>query len=269
MRRIVSLGLLLLISPLQAKVVALAPHIVENLYAIGAGEQILATTAHSDFPEQADALPKVGNYARLQIEKILALQPQYVLVWRGGNPPEDLDRLEQLGLHLVDSNPKSLKDVAQELRKFGKLLGHEKEGERQAAAFEKRLEALRRRYEDKAPLKVFYELWPQPLTTIASGSWPQQVIELCGATNVFADLQGEYPMISQESVLAARPDVIIQPRDSARTIPSVDWSRWPSIPAVKHGAFSHPDADRLHRMTARVLDEAELLCQQLDLLREQ
>ena len=249
--------------PTQPRIIALAPHVVENLYAIGAGDFIVATTEHADFPVQAKNIPRVGNYVRLQIEQILALNPTHVIVWRDGNPADDLARLEQLGLHLVESNPQQLLDVAKELRQFGLLFQQEEQAMALALSFEEKLQAIRSQHRDSRPLKVFYELWPQPLTTVAQNSWPQQILTLCGVENVFASLQGDYPMISIESVLAMQPQVIIQPNDSARRIAATDWQQWPSIPAVAHQAILHPDADQLHRMTARMLNEAEQLCAQL------
>ncbi|MCM2681147.1 cobalamin-binding protein [Echinimonas agarilytica] len=251
----------------QPKVVVLAPHVVEMLYTIGAGDQILATTEHSDFPEEALAIPRVGNYVRLQIETILELQPDYVIVWRNGNPPDDLARLERLGLNIVDSHPIQLSDVASELRKFGQLLGHQARAEQQALAFEHKLQSIRERYQSTTKLRVFYELWPQPLTTVSRGSWPQQILDLCHVDNVLIDTKGEYPNVSLETVVALSPSVIIQPHDSARNIPATDWSKWPVIPAVKKNNILHPNADRLHRMTTRMLDEASLLCEALDQLR--
>ena len=253
---------------LNPRIIALAPHVVENLFHIGAGDLIIATTDHADYPEQAKQIPRVGNYARLQIEKIIALQPDYVIAWRGGNPPEDLKRLEQLGIKIVDSNPKLLADVAGELRQLGQLTGREKHANKLADEFESNLTSLKQRYASSTHLKTFYELWPKPLTTVAKGSWPQQIMQLCGAENLFEHLKGEYPMVSEESVLAANPEVIVQPHDSARPFQSKDWSQWDSVPAVAKGAFVHPDADKLHRMTPRMLDEAELFCERLDRYRE-
>ena len=241
---------------------------VENLFHIGAGDLIVATTDHADYPEQAKSIPRVGNYARLQIEKIIALQPDYVIAWRGGNPPGDLQKLEQLGVKLVDSDPKQLANVADELREFGKLTGRTAQANRLAEAFEADLLRLQQKYASRAQLRTFYELWPKPLTTVAKGSWPQQIMQLCGAQNLFEHLKGEYPMVSEESVLAANPEVIVQPHDSARPYQSKDWHQWGSIPAVAKGAFVHPDADKLHRMTPRMLGEATLFCQQLDEYRK-
>ena len=249
------------------RIVALAPHVVENLYAIGAGDLIIATSAHADHPKSAQALPRVGNYAQLQVEKIFALQPDYVIVWRNGNPAADLVKLEQLGLRVIDSTPHQLADVGEELRKLGLLLNKQEQAERVANTFEQGLNKLKQIYSQREKLQVFYEFWPKPLSTVANNSWAQQILEVCGAHNLFSHLKGDYPMVSLESVLAAKPKVIIQPKDSARTIPANDWSRWSQLPAVQEHAFIYPNADKLHRMTPRMLDEAKLLCQQLDLLR--
>lgn len=276
MKKITLISLVLIFSintnalakPNKPRIIALAPHIVEMLFSIGAGEQIIATTEHSDYPLQAKAIPRVGNYARLQIEQILALKPDLVIAWKTGNPSDDLQRLEKLGLNIVYSQPNQLQDVASELRMFAKLSGKLHGGEPMASLYEQRLKALAENYEQKTPVTVFYELWSQPLTTIAGNAWPQQVLALCQVTNPFVAAANDYPQIGLEQVIVVNPDIIIQPRSAGEVNKNaVNWQRWPQLHAVKREAIIHPDADQLHRMTPRVLDEADRLCQQIDALR--
>ncbi len=253
----------------QQRIIALAPHIVEQLYAIGAGDQIIGTTAYADYPEAAKQIPGVGSYAGLQIEKIIQMQPDVIIAWKTGNPVEDLQRLEQYQLKVVYSDLTRLEDVARELRTFGKLTGRQAAAESQAVAYEQRLGALRQTYADKAPLTAFYELWSQPLTTVAGTAWPQQQIELCGVHNPFQDAIDDYPHVGLEQVLVTNPQVIIQPSKHSQDSPdAVEWEKWPSLPAVQHSAIFHPDADKVHRMTSRTLDEVEVLCQQIDDARQ-
>lgn len=252
----------------QQRIIALAPHIVEQLYAIGAGDQIIGTTAYSDYPEAAKQIPGVGSYAGLQIEKILQMQPDLIIAWKTGNPVADLQRLAHYGLNVVYSDLKRLEDVARELRTFGELTGRQAVAEAHALAYEQRLSTLRQTYADKTPLTAFYELWSQPLTTVAGHAWPQQQIELCGVHNPFEDALDDYPHVGLEQVLVTNPQIIIQPSKHSQDSPdAVNWEKWPSLPAVQHSAIFHPDADKVHRMTSRTLDEVEVLCQQIDDVR--
>ena len=247
------------------RIIALAPHIVEMLYSLGVGDRIVGVTAHSDFPEAAKKIPLVGNYARLKIEKILALNPDLIIAWKTGNPSDDLERLQKLGVNIVYSNPKNLSDVANELRKFGKLTGTSERADIQAKIFEKGLKSLQKQYANKAPITVFYELWSNPLTTVANNAWPQQHLNVCGAINPFIDGVADYPQIGLEQVVVTHPQLIIQPMSAGEPNPdAVNWSQFKEIPATKHKQLIKPNSDKLHRMTPRLLVELEKLCLNID-----
>ena len=147
------------------RIVALSPHLVEQLYSIGVGDRIVGTTDHADYPDAAKNIPRVGNYAQLQVEKILALKPDLVLAWTDGNPLADVNKLRQFGLHVVDSNPLQLTDIAKELRILGQLTGAVDAAEQQALLMEQGLAELRQTYSSKPKVVVFYELWQQPLSS--------------------------------------------------------------------------------------------------------
>lgn len=250
------------------RIIALSPHLVEQLYSIGVGDKIVGTTEHADYPHQARSIPRVGNYAQLQVEKILALKPDLVLAWTDGNPPADINKLRQFGLNVVDSNPLLLTDIAKELRVLGQLTGAEDKAEQQAQWMEKGLAELRQRYSTQQKVIVFYELWQQPLSTVAQKAWPQQQLELCGASNPFATAIGDYPQVSIEHVVASQPQLIIQPVSVNEPRTLLDWSRWPAIPAVKYQQFSQPNSDLVHRTTSRMLQGVRQLCADIDKARQ-
>jgi vitamin B12 transport system substrate-binding protein len=250
------------------RIIALAPHIVENLYAVGAGNLIVGTTEHADYPEQANNIPRIGNYARLNIEQVLAADPDLIIAWKSGNPSDDLARLEKLGLTIVYSQPNKLEDVAKELSYFGKLTGNALLGEKKSTEFLKHLASIKAHYQDKKALSVFYELWPRPLTTVANDAWPQQQLNVCQTNNPFINSETDYPQINVENVILKAPQIIIQPSSHGVNSPdNVNWQQWQDIPAVKNKAFIHPNADKLHRMTSRSLDELSLLCQKINEFR--
>lgn len=253
----------------KQRIIALAPHIVESLYAIGAGDQIIGTTAHADYPEAAKDLTVVGNYARLQIEKIVQLQPDMIIAWKTGNPSDDLARLQKHQLKVIYSDPQTLEGVGKELIMLGKLTGREKTAKTLANEYLTRLENIKQNYANKQKVRVFYELWSRPLRTVANKAWPQQQLELCGASNPFANAQDDYPAIGLEQVLVTLPQVVIQPGQTGTDNPDgLNWSQWPHIPAAKNNFIFHLNADKVHRMTTRMLDEVVILCEQIDIARK-
>jgi vitamin B12 transport system substrate-binding protein len=253
----------------KQRIIALAPHIVESLYAIGAGEQIIGTTAHADYPKAAENILRVGNYARLQIEKIIQLKPDVIIAWKTGNPMDDLARLEKYQLKVVYSHPQTLEDVANELIMLGKITGREAVANSVAKKYLLNLQKIKQKYATQNKVRVFYELWSRPLRTVANKAWPQQQIELCGASNPFADAQDDYPSVGLEQVLVTLPQVVIQPgQHSADSPDGLNWPQWQHIPAVKNNFIFHPNADKAHRMTIRMLDEVVVLCEQIDAARQ-
>lgn len=251
------------------RVIALAPHLVESLYAIGAGEQIIATTAHADYPAAAKDILVVGSYARLQIEKILQLKPDLIIAWKTGNPIDDLARLEKYQIKVIYSNPQTLEDVAAELLMLGELTGRSAQANKLAESYLTKLENIKQRYANLEKVKVFYELWSRPIRTVAQNAWPQQQISLCGGVNPFANAKDDYPSVGLEQVLVTLPQVVLQPSKSTNGDPdSLNWLQWPHIPAAKNGFIFHPNADKVHRMTTRMLDELVLLCEQIDTARK-
>ncbi|MEW6982173.1 cobalamin-binding protein [Colwelliaceae bacterium 6471] len=251
------------------KIIALSPHIVEMLFDIGAGEQIIGTSDFADHPEQAKTIPRIGNYLRLQIERVIELQPDIIFAWKSGNPSDDLARLKTLGFNIVYSQPNTFADIAHEMKYFAELTGHREHGARVAAQFIKDLNTLQARYQDKAPIQVFYELWSRPLTTIAKGSWPQQHLQICRAVNPFEQASTPYPQVNIERVLQAPIELIIQPLSiNQKDREGFNWEDWPSISAVKANRIIRPDADALHRMTKRSLTELNRLCGEIDKVRQ-
>lgn len=270
------LGLILLaVSASQAladkplRIVALAPHIVENLYAIGAGDMIVGTLDYADYPQEATKIERIGGYNGISIEKLLMLNPDLVIAWKSGNKAEDLAQIKRLGIELQLSDPRSIEGVASEILKLGQLTGHIEQSKKVAEAFTARLNAIKATQQDKTILKGFYQLWPEPMMTVSKNTWINQLIETCQVTNVFANSDTDYPQISIENVIVTKPQIIIVPDEkSKRTIPTVNWQQWPEIPAVKYKQFININADLLHRFTPRMLDGLAQMCDKVETSRE-
>lgn len=255
-------------------IIALSPHIVEMLYAIGAGDQIIGTTDFANYPEAALTIPRIGNAMKLQLERVVAMQPDLIIAWQSGNPSTDLARLTELGLTIVYSEPKNYRDLAQEMIHFGQLTGNAEQANQQAELLLANLSALENRYKNSEAINVFYELWHKPLTTIAQGAWPQQNIDICNAVNPFEHAEIAYPQVNIEYLVKQSIQVIIQPesftakKENKPPTERFNWQQWPMLDAVKYNKILQPDADALHRMTPRGLVELKNLCDDIDQARQ-
>jgi len=250
------------------RIVSLAPYLTELLYAAGAGDAIAGTSEFSDYPAAARDIPRVGGGGGLDIEAIIALQPDLVVAWQSGNPAGQLERLQSLGMRLFLSEPRRLLDVPGTLVRLGQLAGHEPVAQAAARAFEVRYRELQRRYSTRPTVDVFYQVWRQPLMTVNGEHLISDVIRLCGGRNVFSDLPVLAPQIDLEAVLAADPDVIIVGTGgTGETAELQDWSRWPMLAAVAQRHLYGVQRELLVRHSPRILDGAGQVCGILEKVR--
>ena len=251
------------------RIVALAPHSVENLYSAGAGDKLVGAVSFSNFPEAARRLPEVGSYNAYSLEAIANLQPDLIVMWGSGNGMQTLEKLELLGVPVFVSEPRQLADIPRVIRQLGQLAGSTQTSETEAQRIEAGLAVLGTSFTAGPAVSVFYEIWNQPLQTINGDHLISQVIELCGGENIFADVGTLAPRVNLEAVLVRAPQAIIASGMSeARPEWLDDWRRYPFLPAARNDAlfFIHPD--QLQRPTARVLLGARTLCEQLQSVRD-
>ena len=260
-------GIAVDVPPDPKRIVALSPHLAEIVYAAGAGAKLAAVVRYSDFPPEAARLPRVGDASRLDVERILALKPDLVLGWKSGNPLHDLARVERMGFPLFVTEPSRVADIPRLVRTIGALAGTAAAAEKAATAFERELERLRQRYSTQAAVRVFYEIWHRPLLTVNGRHLISDVIALCGGLNVFADAPVLTPSVSLESVLAARPDVILGGSSAMR--PGDLEAEWAAAPvgALRSVAVRHVPADVIQRQTPRMIEGARVVCGHLDEVR--
>lgn len=250
------------------RIVSLAPHITELVYAAGAGERLVGNVEYGDFPPAAAKLPKVGGYSRLDLEAIVALKPDLVLGWESGNLPAAVARLRALGftVHLSQSN--RIEDIAGELEQIGKLAGTEAAAGAAATAFRQRYARLAARYSRRPPVEVFYQIWKQPLMTVNGQQIISDAIRLCGGRNVFAALPILAPTVTVEAVIAANPEVIVASgMGDSRPEWLDDWRRWTTMAAVARDNLYFVPPELIQRHTPRILDGAEMLCAHLETAR--
>ncbi len=246
------------------RILTLAPHAAELTFAAGAGARLLGTVSHSDFPETAENIPRIGDAAHLDRERILSLAPDLVIAWPSGNRGGDLRWLEQQGIPVYHSEPRRLDDIAANLMDIGTLAGTADSARASADSFRGHLARLGQTYARKPPIGVFYQVWPKPLMTISDRHFISEVLRLCGAENVFSGVSGLSPRISREAVIHADPEAVVAATISGdHNDPLAVWRPWKSLRAVRQGNLFTVDADLIHRPTPRLLDGAEHICRQL------
>ena len=250
------------------RIVSLAPHVTEMLFAAGAGDRVVGTVDYSDYPPAAKSIPRIGGYSRIDLEAVAALKPDVVVGWESGNAAAAVAKLRGLGIKVYLTQPNRIEDIAGSVERIGRLAGTEKEAAAAAANFRERLGRLLGRYSARPKLRVFYQIWKQPLMTVNGRQIISDAMRVCGGENVFADLPTLAPTVTAEAVIAANPDVIVASgMGEARPEWLDDWRRWPSLAAVGRDDLYFIPPELIQRHTPRILDGTEKLCQHLESAR--
>ncbi len=247
------------------RIVSLAPHATELLFAAGAGARVVGVSAYSNFPAEASRLPSVGDAMRADLERIIALKPDLIVGWKSGNNPAQLARLRALGLPVFDSEPRRFDDIASSLERLGTLAGSD-EGRVAAARFRDALQKLRERYSARAPVTVFYQIWPSPLMTLNDAHIVSEAIRLCAGVNLFGTLAPLAPTVSREAVLKADPQAIFVSDEDARAFDR--WRGFGKLSAVRSDNLFRVDGSVMNRAGPRMLTATARLCEQIDAARQ-
>ena len=249
------------------RIISLAPHTTELIYAAGADQQVIAAVDFSNYPEKAKDLPRVGSGYLLDIEAIIGYKPDLIIGWGSGNQQAQLEKLKILGLSVYLSEPKTLEDIAENLRDLGLLLGESEQANIRANEFLSGINNLKKKHQHDKKVSVFYQVWNMPLFTVNGEHLISKVIDLCGGDNVFKSVQALSPQIDIESVLEKNPDVIVAGMAEGRGDWLNAWNKWPRLNAVKNEHVYAINADLIVRHTPRILQGARKMCDILDKVR--
>ena len=237
-------------------IVALSPSAAEILFTIGAGDQVSAVSEFTDFPAEAKAKPVVGGFdgKTLSIETIMSFKPDLVYLTEGMHNFL-IATLESNGIAYYVSKGESIASVEKEILEVGKITGHEKEAAKVVDDMEKKLKKAAGAAKKDGPIKVYWEVWNAPYMSAGSTSFINDVIKAAGGENIFADLSDAYPMVSEETIIAREPAVILIPASTGLESSAVGLRNgWADIPAVKGGRVFVVDDNVYTRPGPRVAD---------------
>jgi iron complex transport system substrate-binding protein len=248
------------------RIVSLAPHTTELLYAAGAGGAVVGVSEYSNYPPEAARIVSVGGSSALDIERIVSLKPDLIVGWNSGNQAAQLDALRHLGIPVFASEPRSFETIASNLERISLLAGTGRVGMDAARAFRARLEQLTRRHRGEASVRVFYQIWREPLMSLNDSHLISQALHLCGGENVFGKLPQLVPTVNVEAVVKENPEVIISGSSKENDV-FAQWRVLPGIKAVASGNLYTIQSDLMSRSGPRALDGAEALCGLLEKAR--
>lgn len=247
------------------RIISLAPHITELVFAAGASNALVGVSEYSDYPEDAKKITSIGSIFALDLERILALKPDLVIIWGSGNAKLLANKLRDNKLTVFENEPHNFEDIANAIEKIAILAGTEKVGLANAQLFRQRLQNLTATYqlsEKQRPVAVFHQMVKSPLMTVNREHFISKMIQLCGGKNVFADLKDISATITVEALMNANPEFIFSSgKDNSKLLN--DWASFPNLIAVKKQNLYSIPGDWLHRAGPRVLDATEMLCKKI------
>jgi iron complex transport system substrate-binding protein len=245
------------------RIVSLAPHVTEQLFAAGAGAKLVGVSEYSDYPEQAKRLPRVASSGTVNLEMVLALKPDLVVAWRLEATAAALTRLESLGVPLFYSEPRRLAQIPDMIESLGELAGTRGTAQPLARSLREELARLDAAYRSRRPVSVFYQISERPLMTLGGGQFVSDAIALCGGRSIFAGVAVMAPIVNVESVVAADPEAIVTTNDGWLAY----WRRFAGLRAVQAGNLFTVPVNEMHRHGPRAIGATKLLCQHIDAAR--
>ncbi len=261
MRQLIACLLLMTIWQVDAaeRVISLAPSLTEIVIELNAADLLVGVLDGGERPEQIAALPSVGRYGQLEMERLLSLQPDLLLLWPGSVGVAQRDQLQRLNIPIFITEPHTLDQLADQIEQMGERLGRVERGRQVSGAFRQGLSELRQRYRRDVPIRVFYQVWDRPLYTVGGGQIISDALSVCGARNIFADLRQPAPQVSLEAVLQRNPDVIL----ASEPVLLDGWRAWPQLEAVKAQRLLVVPDKGLERPSGQMLTAVAKLCEAL------
>ena len=249
------------------RIISMAPHVTELLFAAGGGERVVGAVNYSDYPEAAKLIPRIGSNRDIDIERVMALRPDLIVAWMHGSSERQIDMVRKLGIPVYHSDPQTLEGIPESLLRLAQLMGTEAAARPVAAQLRQQLAALRSRYAGRPTVRAFYQVWDKPLYTLNGRHIVTDALRLCGGANIFDGLPVTAPVVTVESVLQADPEAIFG--SAEKNYGGVNlWRQYPTMTAVRNANLFTVDGNLLNRAGPRMIAGAAAMCEKLDLARQ-
>jgi iron complex transport system substrate-binding protein len=247
------------------RIISTAPSVTEILFALGLNEKIVGVTTLCNYPEEAKTKEKIGTFQSPNIEKILSLKPDIVIA-TGGVQRQTVEKLEQLGIPVFVSYPRTMEEVIRSIYTIGRITGAEESAKKLAFDLKLRVAKVTSKVSKaRVKPKVFFELWNEPLMSAGPGSFIDDIIRKAGGINIAGSSKSAYPIFSLEQLVKEDPDVIIGAESSMGANP-LDVSKrpgWDTLKAVKNKKVFTINDDIVFRAGPRLVLALEIIARYL------
>lgn len=238
------------------RIVALAPSITEIIFALDQQHRLKGVSRYSDFPPEAQQYPKIGSYVKLDVERIVALQPDICIGIKDGNPIVVVRQLEAMNIPFFGVDPKDLSSVMESILAIGDLLGAAAKAQSIVADMRDRIDAVKQKTRQVANKPgVFVQIGISPIVSVGNATFINELITLAGGANVAAG-SNPYPRFSREQVISMGPDVMVissMARAAVFEQVKAQWMQWPAIPAVRNQSIHIAPSNVFDRPTPRLV----------------
>ena len=255
-------GRTLVVPENPTRVIALAPSITEIIYDLGQEKRLVGVTQYSTYPSEAELLPRVGSYVRLDIEKIVALKPDLCLATKDGNPKHIVDKIVSLGIPVYVINPQNLQQIMDTITRLGSLLHAEQTAAALVSDMEKRIGQVQARVKNMPDRpRVFFQIDAEPLFSAGTNTFIHELIELAGGINTTAG-EVSYPRYSWEDIIVLQPEIVLISSMAGGLAPEYllnSWKKWNLLSAVKNDQVFVVDAELFDRPTPRLINGLEVI----------
>lgn len=236
------------------RIVGLSASVVEIIYDLGKGELLVGAVSHSDFPEKAKTLPRIGSYNKPELEKILSLKPDLCIAMKDGNPEDSINRMEALGISVFAVDTSSLEGIYQSISALGRLLDRDMAAENLIYSMKKKIGLVEKRVSAiKIKPGIVFEVNEEPLIMAGKGTFIDEMIRIAGGINL-VNQGADYPRLTKEKAVSMMPEVIIISGMVEETRKRTWWLDFKHVPAVKNDRIHNVSPDVFLRPTPRIAD---------------
>ena len=249
------------------RVISMAPHVTETLFAAGGGSRIVGAVNYSDYPEAARSIPRIGSNREIDLERVISMKPDLIVAWMHNNAERQIEMVRKLGVPVFLSDPQKLDGIPDNVARLGQLMGTQAVAEPAAEELRRQLAELRGRYAGRPPVRTFYQVWDKPLYTLSGRHIITDALRLCGGENIFDKLTVTAPIVSIESVLQADPEAVFGTAE--KNYGGVNlWKPYATLLATRKGNLFTVDGNLLNRAGPRMIAGTAVLCEKLELARQ-
>ncbi len=244
------------------RIICLLPSVADDVYALGAGAEVIAVSDFTKYPPEAKTKPSIGLPLSPSLETIVSMHPDLVLGSGDLNQPESAGQLERYGIPVYMVNPHGVEGIYASLLSFGRALNRQTEAAAVVTRLRAREGAVRARVAGQRVVSIFMPVWYDPVITIGEHAFITEMIAIAGGRSVTSDILQEWPQVSLEAVIARAPEALLLVKNAKMSLGDLkNRPGWNSLPAIKTDRVYYVD-DRIDYPSPIAFDALEELAKQ-------